>query len=59
MVFYSLITGVSLAQLMVAGLLPGLLSIFLYLIAIRATLVVRPASARRAPVALGGSGCAP
>ena len=42
MVFYSLITGVSLAQLMVAGLLPGLLSIFLYLIAIRATLIVRP-----------------
>ena len=34
MVFYSLITGVSLARLMIAGILPGLLTILLYILAI-------------------------
>lgn len=42
MVFYSLITGVSLTQLMVAGVLPGLLSVLLYLIAVRLIAYVRP-----------------
>lgn len=42
MVFYSLITGVSLAQLMVAGVLPGLLSVLLYLAAIRVAMLAKP-----------------
>ena len=42
MVFYALITGVSLTKLMIAGVLPGLLSIALYLAAIRAFMLVRP-----------------
>ena len=43
MVFYSLITGVSLTQLMVAGVLPGLLSVLLYLVAVRLIALVKPA----------------
>ncbi len=42
MVFYSLITGVSLTQLMVAGVLPGLLSVLLYLVAVRLIALVKP-----------------
>ena len=42
MVFYSLITGVSLTQLMVAGVLPGLISVLLYLIAVRLIALVKP-----------------
>ena len=42
MVFYSLITGVSLTQLMVAGVLPGLVSVLLYLIAVRLIALVKP-----------------
>lgn len=42
MVFYSLITGVSLSQLMVAGVLPGLLSVLLYLLAVRVIARIKP-----------------
>ena len=42
MVFYSLITGVSLTQLMVAGVLPGLISVLLYLVAVRLIALVKP-----------------
>ena len=45
MVFYSLITGVSLTQLMVAGVLPGILSVLLYLAAVRLIALVKPAYA--------------
>ena len=42
MVFYSLITGVSLSQLMVAGVLPGLLSVLLYLLAVGVIARIKP-----------------
>ena len=42
MVFYSLITGVSLGTLMIAGLLPGILTILLYMAAIGAWTRVKP-----------------
>ena len=42
MVFYSLITGVSLAKLMVAGILPGLMTIGLYIGAISVVTRLRP-----------------
>lgn len=42
MVFYSLITGVSLAKVMIAGILPGLLTIGLYIAAIAAVTRLRP-----------------
>ena len=43
MVFYSLITGVSLAKMMIAGILPGLLTIALYMLTIAAVTRWRPA----------------
>ena len=43
MVFYSLITGVSLSKLMIAGILPGLLTIALYIAAIAIVTHLRPA----------------
>lgn len=43
MVFYSLITGVSLAKMMIAGILPGLLTIALYMLTISAVTRWRPA----------------
>ncbi|MGI9261236.1 MAG: TRAP transporter large permease subunit, partial [Woeseiaceae bacterium] len=42
MVFYSLITGVSLGQLMIAGILPGILTIALYVAAISILTRIRP-----------------
>lgn len=42
MVFYSLITGVSLAKVMIAGIIPGLLTIGLYIAAIAAVTRLRP-----------------
>ena len=42
MVFYSLVTGVSLTQLMVAGVIPGLLSVLLYLAAVRLIALLKP-----------------
>lgn len=44
MVFYSLITGVSLGQLMIAGILPGMLTIALYVVAISILTRVRPSA---------------
>ncbi len=43
MVFYSLITGVSLSKLMIAGILPGILTIILYIGAIAIVTRRRPA----------------
>ena len=42
MVFYSLITGVSLARMMIAGILPGLLTIVLYILTVAAVSRLRP-----------------
>ena len=44
MVFYSLITGVSLAKMMIAGILPGLLTIVLYILVVAVVTRLRPSS---------------